>query len=103
MFGKLTAAGVSIAVGYWGLRNLWKYQHRLNVPGYILQAVLVVAGMSLIMLGVWLPNSSVVGRASSILGVAFVFAFLLFPDLIYYSLKGWNKLGRGRGDNQNVS
>jgi len=32
------AIGINIAIGYWALRRLWKYQHRLGVGGRLIQA-----------------------------------------------------------------
>lgn len=86
------SAGISIGFGVLGLRTLWKYQHRLKVRGYVTQAALVLIGAGLMIIGARLPNDNALGRACTISGAVLVFLFLLFPDLIYYSQKAWNKL-----------
>ncbi len=87
----IISTGVSVALAYWGLRTLWKYQHRLDFRGYLLQFGAIAVGILLIWVGLVFHG----GLALTIVfgvGVFLVWAFLLFPDIIYYSLRFWDRL-----------
>jgi len=86
--------GVSIAIVFWGLRGLWKYQHRLDRRGYLVQVAAIIAGGLLIGLG-FLPHGGLPLTILFCLGVFLVWAFLLFPDIVYYLLRLWDRMKEG--------
>jgi hypothetical protein len=81
--------GVSFAVVYWGVRTAWKYQHRLNLRGYLVQAGAILVGAVLIALAFRVPRGPLAATLIGFGGFG-VLIFLLFPDVVYYSLRFWD-------------
>ena len=92
------AVGISIGMGVIALRGLWRLQHRLPSRGYLIQFGLVLIGFVFFIIG--FPPKP--GFAAVILfdtGVILMAAFLLFPDIVYYSLRLHDRLRKRRDKN----
>jgi hypothetical protein len=83
------SVGISLAIGMLGLRGLWKLQHPLDVRGYLLQAGAFLTALLATLVGYYAPYSAGVVLFDA--GVILMGAFLLVPDIIYYSLRSYDR------------
>lgn len=95
------AAGISIGMAILGLRGLWKIQRRLDLRGYVIQGLVVAIGALLIVLE-FPPNQSIRAMVLSDLGIVMVIVFLLFPSVVYYLLRFYDRRRSRNSDNTAV-
>jgi hypothetical protein len=84
------ALGISVGMGVLGLRGLWKLQHRLPLRGYFLQFGLILLGLVFIIIG-FPPKPGITAVILFDAGVILMTAFILFPDIVYYSLRWYRR------------
>ena len=94
--------GISIGVGVVGLRGLWKLQHRLSPRGYFIQFGLVLLGVIFLAIG-FPPKPGLVAVIFFDVGVILMAVFILFPDVVYYSLRWYGRRMARRDSNQTES
>jgi hypothetical protein len=84
------STGISIGMGILGLRFLWKSQHRLDRRGYLVLASLILIGVIFVIIG-FPPRPGLVAVILFDSGVILIGALLLFPDIVYYSLRFYDR------------
>jgi hypothetical protein len=89
--------GISTAMAIAGLRFLWKSQHRLDLRGYLVQAGMVIVGLILMILAFYVPRGTA-ALTVAIGGGALLGGFFLFPDIVYYLLRFYDRRKGRRGD-----
>lgn len=77
-------------MGVLGLRGLWKLQHRLSLRGYFIQFSLVLLGVIFLLIG-FPPKSGLAAVIFFDIGVILMTAFIMFPDIVYYSLRWYGR------------